>query len=381
MGHLLEGLSRHWLSIQRNLFPWLEEELGPLTEVHRKVVMVLDVVRIERYVHSGFYGAAGRPSVDRQTIARAFVAKAAMNLPTTVMLLDRLESDARLRRICGWETRREIPDESTFSRVFWEFAKTNLPQKVHEALVTRDADDPLVGHISRDSTEIEAREKPTPKAEQSEVEPKRKRGRPRKGETVLAKLTRLGQQSQMTLPQMLDDLPKVCDIGIKRNSKGHQEKWVGYKLHLDTADGGIPISCILTSASLHDSQVAIPLATMTEQRVTHLYELMDSAYDAKEIKEHSRLHGHVPIIDINPRSNTALSEELAAEGKARRTIHMEFAEDRRYNERSAAERTNGRLKDEFGGKMVRVRGHAKVMCHLMFGVLALTADQLMRMVT
>jgi hypothetical protein len=48
---------------------------------------------------------------------------------------------------------------------------------------------------------------------------------------------------------------------------------------------------------------------------------------------------------------------------------------------SPPERANARLKDEFGGRMIRVRGHAKVMCHLMFGVLALTADQLLRLVT
>ena len=38
-------------------------------------------------------------------------------------------------------------------------------------------------------------------------------------------------------------------------------------------------------------------------------------------------------------------------------------------------------KDEFGGRHVRVRGAAKVMCHCMFGVLALTADQFLRLVT
>ena len=52
----------------------------------------------------------------------------------------------------------------------------------------------------------------------------------------------------------------------------------------------------------------------------------------------------------------------------------------RYNERSAAERVNARLKDEFGGRNVRVRSHAKVLCHLMFGILALTCDQLMRLI-
>ncbi len=57
------------------------------------------------------------------------------------------------------------------------------------------------------------------------------------------------------------------------------------------------------------------------------------------------------------------------------------AEAVRYRERSTVERANARLKDEFGGRFVRVRGNAKVMCHLMFGVLALTADPLLRFVT
>ena len=43
------------------------------------------------------------------------------------------------------------------------------------------------------------------------------------------------------------------------------------------------------------------------------------------------------------------------------------------------ERVNGRLKDEFGGWQVRVRGPGKVLCHLMFGILALTVEQLMHL--
>ena len=53
----------------------------------------------------------------------------------------------------------------------------------------------------------------------------------------------------------------------------------------------------------------------------------------------------------------------------------------RYNERTTVERVNGRIKDEFGGRTVRVRGNAKVMCHLMFGIVALTIDQCLRFVT
>ncbi len=60
-------------------------------------------------------------------------------------------------------------------------------------------------------------------------------------------------------------------------------------------------------------------------------------------------------------------------------IEFSPAEAIRHNERTAAERSNARLKDEFGGRTLRVKGHAKVMAHLMFGILALPADQLMRL--
>ena len=74
---------------------------------------------------------------------------------------------------------------------------------------------------------------------------------------------------------MLADLPTACDVGCKKNSKGYKETWTGYKLHIDVACGQIPVSCVLTSASVHDSQVAIPLMTMTSARVSYLYDLME----------------------------------------------------------------------------------------------------------
>ena len=155
----------------------------------------------------------------------------------------------------------------------------------------------------------------------------------------------------MTLTEMLDDLPQSCAVGTKRNAKGYQESWIGYKLHIYAADGGIPLSCILTSASVNDSQVAIPLATMTAARVTNLYDLMDAAYDAAEIRAHSESLGHVPIIDVNPRNNSAtFKQELKQEAKAKRTLGQPYAKDVRYRERSTVERVNGRLKDEFGAR-------------------------------
>jgi len=342
------------------------------------------MIRIERFTAFS-HSLRGRPPKERAAVARAFVAKAVYNMPTTRALLDRLACDKKLRRICGWEQKGEIPSESTFSRAFAEFSESQLPACVHQIMISEKLSDDIVSHISRDATEIEGREKP-PKETKTEAKsddkmPKRKLGRPKKGEESIKEPTRLERQRTVTLKEMLADLPHQCDVGTKTNSKGLKESWIGFKFHLDAADGQIPVSCILTSASTHDSQVALPLAIMTSQRVTNLYDLMDSAYDAPIIREHSRSLGHVPIIDINPRRNTKLKEELKAEARRFQLLHFERSEDRRYKERTNVERVYARLKDEFGGRMIRVRGWAKVMTHLMFGILALTADQLMRLVT
>src|SRR5262245_15720590 len=276
---LRDSLSNTWAHIQANLFPWLAEELGPLTEEHKQLITVLKVARIEAFV-STWSGLPGRPPHDRAALARAFVAKAVIGLATTAMLIDQLAVDKRLRRLCGWERPEQVPSESTFSRAFAEFAESELPSRVHEALIKTTHAERLVGHISRDATAIEAREKPV-KIEPPET-PKRKPGRPKKGEVVEKEPRRLERQAGMSLPEMLSDLPKHCAVGTKRNAKGHTTSWIGYKLHLDVADGDNPVSGPLSSASLHDSQAAIPLATMTAGRVINLYDLMDCAYDAPE---------------------------------------------------------------------------------------------------
>ena len=379
MNCLRGSFAPYWQSIQRALFPQLEPVLGPLTGKQQQLVQTLEVIRIEQWIPRCFR-VPGRPRKDRAALARAFVAKAVYDMPTTRVLLDRLVTDVALRRICGWERKSEVPSESVFSRAFAEFSDTQLPQRTHAALIRNTHHDRLVGHLCRDSTAIEAREKPAAK-EKTPPLPKRKPGQPNKGEERPKVLKRLDRQAAMTLPAMLDDLPTDCDVGIKKDSKGYQSTWVGYKLHLDVADGQIPISCLLTSASLHDSQAAIPLATLSAERTTNLYDLMDAAYDAEPIRQHSRSLGHVPLIDTNPRRDKALAEELRTEARRLQRIGFQLPEQARYNERTAGERVNGRLKDEFGGRHVRVRGASKVMCHCMFGVLALTADQLVRLVT
>jgi hypothetical protein len=58
---------------------------------------------------------------------------------------------------------------------------------------------------------------------------------------------------------------------------------------------------------------------------------------------------------------------------------MSPEDEARYKERTAVERAFSELKDNYGARSVRVRGALKVMAHLMFGVRALTAMQLIRL--
>lgn len=350
---LRETLAQFWLGVQGGggLFEWLEEGVGPLSAKQQQLVKTLELLRIEEYVLRRVR-RKGRPREDRQALARAMVAKAVYNLETTRQLVEQLRNDVTLRRLCGWERAATVPSEATFSRVFAEFTQSELPARVHEAVIAKYQAPQLIGHISRDATAITAREKARKKVKAAPV-----KGAP----------TRLQRQAHMTLAEMLADLPRACDCGTKRNSKGHRSYWVGYKLHLDVGDGGIPISCILTSASVNDSQVAIPLATQTAKRVVNCYDLMDAAYDVPQLRAQSLALGHVPIIDGHTR---------------RGGVKPQFAphEAQRYKERTTIERVFARLKEEFGGRAVRVRGPAKVMTSLMFGIIALTADQLLRFV-
>ena len=389
----LDAIKARWSHIQGylqgHLFPWMREDNDPVTEALGRLITTLDVIGLEAFVPDPPRGP-GRPPEDRRALARAFVAKAVLGVPTTSALIERLAVDRSLRRILGWERRAQVPSEATFSRAFAEFAQGELPDKIHAALIERALGGRIIGAIARDATEIEAREKPVEmKANDGKDNPPapdhppppRKRGRPRKDEPrPNPEPTRLERQVTQNLGQMLADLPTACDVGCKKNSKGYKETWIGYKLHIDVACGQIPVSCVLTSASVHDSQVAIPLMTMTSARVSYLYDLMDSAYDAAAIHDQSRALGHAPIVDRNFRADHQGKAEWGREVERLKLIHMPDFDDRIYDFRTMAERVNARLKDEFGARFLRVRGALKVKCHLMFGIVALAVDQIIRVV-
>ena len=204
-------------NFRENLWDWQQEDPLILTPKLIDVIRVLEFVKIERFVPSS-QGLVGRPAEYRSPIARAFVAKAVLDIPTTEALIDRLQSDLSLRRICGFQSVFEVPGAWTFSRAFAEFAELNLPDTAHNLLIGRELGNQIIGHLLHDATQIEAREKPIAQPK-PEPKVKRRRGRPCKGEerppqpeTVLEK------QQYQTLDEMLANIPKACDVGSKKNS-------------------------------------------------------------------------------------------------------------------------------------------------------------------
>jgi hypothetical protein len=394
--------------LQGELFPAIASATGPLSKHSRLLISIVSLVPLAAF--AGSRAPTGRPRRDRQSLIRSFLAKAVYNITTTRQLLDRLRSDEQLRRLCGWDSLAAIPAESTFSRAFAAFAAAGTAERIHETIIRNTQQNRTFDYIARDATAIEARERFPEKEEHTSSGKKPKKAKPptkskkkqtkkqprkpfgpyrRKegskkevsikesikegayGPNRRAKTadrgTRIERQHHMTLDAMLADLPRNCSIGVKRSSKGHQQYWRGYKLHWDVASNGrIPISCTLTAASLHDSQVAIPLMEISKRRVKWLCDVMDSAYDAAAIREKCKQLKHEALIQPPERPNSKESAVWTDEQKERFKI------------RTIVEQQNGRLKDEFGGRIIYVRGATKVMAHLMFGIVALTVDQIMR---
>jgi len=306
------NLSKMWnriLNLENSLFPELRESLRvkEFSSKESKLIRVLDFAEIEKHIINT--STTNTPK-NREQIARAFIAKSVYNFQTTRDLIDRLHHDRTLRILCGWRYKNAIPSEATFSRAFDEISQMDIAQKTHEQFVKEYLSEKIFFYNATDATKIPLREKPV-KVEKEKPKPK-KRGRPKKGETrEPINPTILEQQKEMqSIEEKLTLVSTDCGVGIKQNSKGNREVWIGGKLHISAVDGDIPITAFYSGANVHDSSVALPLIQETSKRVNYLYDLLDAGYDADIIREFSLKHNHKPIIDINPKNCPDQREEM-----------------------------------------------------------------------
>ncbi len=104
---------------------------------------------------------------------------------------------------------------------------------------------------------------------------------------------------------------------------------------------------------------------ITNRTITHLYSLMDAAYDASEIYTYITAQGRVALIDRNKRRNDTRKP-------------MDLAEKARFRIRSTVERSNSHLKDWLLPSKLMVRGYSKITFCLMTGVVCLAALKILQ---
>jgi len=307
----------------------------------------------------------GRPAYPNIYFFRAFLAQSFFKLDTMEDLRSRLHADGNLRVLCGFQ---KVPSLPTFSRRHTLLAENEIAQTAHEHMIKENLSGSMIGHISRDSTAIAVRSKVVKASKRisRSIERKYKRGRPKKDEIRPEKpLQRIARQAQQSPEKSLSEISKKCQWGCKINSQGNKYYWKGYKLHLDVTDYGLPVTALFTGANVHDSQLAIPMEQITEQRCTFLYSVMDSAYDAEIIHAFIWERNRIPIIDPHKRKNGI-------------AYPLDPAKKERFKVRSSVERANAHLKDWHIPDRICFRSDRKIEFVLMNAVLVLSAIKLIQ---
>ena len=274
----------------------------------------------------------GRPGHTLLSVLAVHAVKLYFQEKTMTAARDRLLSCSNLRTITGVA---EVPSLSVISKKTDTLIDLVDFSSILASICSSFYKDRLVCHLSIDSTISEAREKPV-KAEKPRR--KRKRGRKRKGAEELAIAEEKEQLYDLMengcVDEFLSSLEHRCSVTGKKNSKGNMEWSIGYKAHLAVDDNGIIVAHHVTGASVHDSQVAIPLMRMADRRCDYLYALMDGGYTSQRIEAFASSIGKVPIIDRRADRNGNKKE-------------MEPCKAERYKARTTVERTNSELKECF----------------------------------
>jgi len=278
--------------------------------------------------------------------------------PTMKETLLLLQENEILRNILGI---CRVPSTASASRLASVVEKVVKPAVLHERVIQsyKEEMNRIVGHLSIDSTTIQAREKPFVRSKEvvTPVTPAvpKKRGPKQKGspeekayleekaETERKKVEYLKESFEKSLSA----LEMRCSMTAKQNSKGKRQWFIGYKAHLATDDFGVIIAYTVTGACVHDCKVAVPLMKKARQLTDFLYALMDKGYLNPEINAYAGMIGRRVIID-----------QRARRGKA--ALPMDKADANRYKARSTVERSNSELKDGFlPDKIYRRGSHAR----------------------
>jgi hypothetical protein len=349
---------------QKEIFPGLKHYFGYLINKHEMLLQILDLIDLNAIYPSCYWNANfGRPPEHRHRFVIAFLAKSLWNIAQTNTLIEYLKTDRVLRTICGFDERNQLlPSESTFSRSFKEISDSKVGEKLLEYIIIVHCSETLQEHVSIDGSAIAVAEKAHPA---KKIWVKTKSGKKKR---VVENKNKNSAKIQLTqdTATIINNLSKVCDYGTKKDSKGYKYTWKGYKLHVAVNDYNIPVAAIVTSASVNDTLVAIPLIRNVEDRIDNLYYLMDAGYDATAIRAEITNHGKVGLIDFNHRGNKADNRAFMTHEKER------------YGNRSFSESLFSHLKMQHLPSYILYRGIEKVQTVLHFALSIIATLQIIK---
>lgn len=279
----------------------------------------------------------GRPSYPLSDILAVWAVKLVFSLKTISAAVGLLKSSMNLRMMTGMG---KVPSPASVSRRTGDLRAVMDVDNVLGKLCRRFYAGRVIGHLSIDSTIVDAREKPAAKPKEEKTPSKR--GRKRKGSPEEAEaLARREEEERLhaleesgDTAEYLSELSHECSVTGKKNSKGHMQWRIGYKIHLAVDGMGIPVSFAVTGACVHDSRLAISLMRKAEERCPFLYALMDAGYHDSRIRAFASSMGKVAIIDT----------KAPPGGKK---PPMDKAKAERYKARTAVERTNSEMKEKY----------------------------------
>jgi len=199
-------------------------------------------------------------------------------IPTIKDLRKRLKNSLEFRFDCGFTMADSVPSEASYTRMIQKIHASSALVNIQNEMVSQAFQEGFIEGdvVAIDATHIEARDRfPEKKRdEEAPIKPSpKKRGRKFKAEREKWLKEQLEREENQPLFQKkieaqlpLDfttieqQIPQVPRWGIKKNSKGKNVFWFGFKGHLlvDCKSQYI-LSSLLSSGNVHDSKLAIPL--------------------------------------------------------------------------------------------------------------------------
>lgn len=278
------------------------QELYELEQKRRfeAIFSTVDITPILRIVNKkSRYGAPVQ--VSYAAMVYSLIARIVERIPTVKDLVKRLNTDILFRLDCGFPLSCPVPSEASFSRLVKKISESSALQDIQKQLIQTAMTEGFIQDdtIAIDATHIEARDQAPPKQHEPKPEPKKRGRKPRHEREAWLKQKQLEEEQkaiyEKDIAAQLDEcyellrneMPLDPQWGIKKNSKGKNVFWHGYKGHLVVGTKSQYIlGSMLSSGNLNDGKAAIPLLKGLAYHFpdyTYKHATLDAGYDYEPI--------------------------------------------------------------------------------------------------